>query len=120
MSLDITLISKDPQIKECEHCRIEYEDHEYLFDANITHNLTTMASKANIYDCLWNADQLKTAEEIIEPLKKGLTDMKERPYYYKQFDTSNGWGTYNQFIPWLENLLEACIDYPDATICISK
>lgn len=106
MSLDVTL----------------YRDGEEVFDANITHNLGDMASEAGIYDCVWRPDEngITRAGQIIEPLRTGLHKMIEQPTHFKQFDASNGWGKYEQFVPWLAKYLEACIANPDASVRVCR
>lgn len=125
MSLDVNLIGKEVERKcECSHCghiHITTEG-ENLFSSNITSNLNIMASNAGIYRILWRADELgiQTASELIDPLKEGLAKLKSNPAHYKQFDAKNGWGTYDQFIPWIEEYLQACIDYPEARVFVSR
>ena len=92
-----------------------------VYEANITHNLAGMADAAGIYVTLWNADkQTTTAFDLIQPLQWAIDDMEKRPDFYKHFDAENGWGTYDDFVPWLEELLEACKMYPNAKVEISK
>jgi len=88
---------------------------------NITHNLGRMASEAGIYKHLWRPEEIgiKTAGQLIKPLETAIKDMEKRPEYYKQFDASNGWGTYNDFMPWLKKLLQACKDYEKSIIKVS-
>jgi len=116
---------------------------EYLYTDNITHNLGDMAVKAGIYEALWRPyrlrdgfkdipqDDYKTemefennqtirAEEIIPYLKKGLKDLKKRPEYFKQFNAENGWGLYENFVPFVEDYLNACIENPNAVIGVSR
>lgn len=118
MSLDVYLRT----IKTCSHCGQPTGETEIVYDANTTHNLGAMAKEAGIYQHVWYPEELgiTTASELIESLTKGILDMKARPNYYKQFNAANGWGTYEQFIPWLEKYLEACTDYPDAVIEVSR
>jgi len=118
MSLNVWLSIKNDV---CECCGRGYEGTE-VFSANITHNLSTMAENAGIYNHLWRAEKIgiTAARELIEPVSKGLADMKKRPEFYKQFDSSNGWGMYEDFVPWIENYLEACKKWPDAKIGISR
>lgn len=91
---------------------------DQVFETNITHNLGAMANAVNIYDCLWRAPEnnVTKASQLIQPLTIGLDKLKSDPKHYRQFNTSNGWGTYEQFVPWVEKLLEACIEYPEAKI----
>jgi|TARA_Y100000296_G_C4988880_1_gene164360 hypothetical protein len=93
-----------------------------VFDANVTHNLTKMADEAGVYDCCWRPEErgYGKASQLIDPLRKGIADMKARPEHFKQFNASNGWGLYKHFLPWLERLLRACEDDPDADIWTSR
>lgn len=122
MSLDIYLNSPDKQAKVCNHCDSTYYETEEYFSCNITHNLGQMAGKAGIYDHLWRPETLgiTTASQLIEPLTTAIQHMKDRPEYYKQFDSENGWGTYKDFLPWLIKLVEECKCYPEAVIYVSR
>jgi hypothetical protein len=88
MSLDVYLITKEPQIKKAtsgifvrengqtkeitqeewnaknpnsEPVKFEQEDTETneVYSANITHNLNTMADEAGIYEHLWRPDEIQ-------------------------------------------------------------
>lgn len=96
----------------------EIIQHE-VFSTNVTHNLNTIAEKAGIYEALWHKQGITKAEDYIELLSNTLVMMKNHPNYFKQFDASNGWGTYEHFVPWLERLLEACHTYPIADVGVS-
>ena len=93
-----------------------------VFDTNITHNLGQMADAAGIYYACWRPEEIgaKHANDIIDILEDGLNDMKARPDYYRQFDSPNGWGTYDNFLPWVEKYLLACKENPDAEIEVSR
>lgn len=93
-----------------------------VFDCNITHNLTEMASRAGIYDALWRPDEhgYKKAGQIITILREGLTKLEAKPEYFKLFDSPNGWGMYEHLIPFVKAVLEACEEYPDADIRVSR
>lgn len=90
----------------------------YVCDESITHNLTTMAEKAGIYTCLWRPDEngFKSASDIIEPLEKGLKELKARPAYFQEFNSPNGWGMYEHFVPFVERILDAATKHPKALI----
>lgn len=107
MSLDVYLTA----VKSCT-----------VFDANITHNLNRMAEAAAIYKHLWRPEEIgiTKAAQLIEPLKAGLALMKSDPERFRAFNASNGWGTYEQFIPWIEKYLAACEENPDASVSISR
>jgi hypothetical protein len=93
-----------------------------VFDANITHNLTEMASEAEIYHALWRPDEhgYTNAEQIIPILRKGVALLENDPERFKKFDSPNGWGLYIHFVPFVKKVLAACEEYPDADIRVSR
>lgn len=60
------------------------------------------------------------ARDLIEPLRKGLADLKARPAHFERFNSPNGWGRYEHFVPWVERYLAACEDYPNAEVSVSR
>lgn len=95
---------------------------ECLYEANITHNLTRMAEAAGIYKHLWRPEEIgiTKAEQLIAPLTEGLAKLQANPVHYAQFNASNGWGLYEQFVPWVSRYLEACQEFPNADVCVSR
>jgi len=93
-----------------------------VFQANITHNLGAMAKAAGIYAAVWRPEYIGVtkAADLIEPLRTGIATLKANPAYFKTFDAPNGWGLYENFVPWLEKYLAACIENPDADISVSR
>ena len=120
MSLDVILLKKFHVTYD--NGKTLEEKEERVFDANITHNLGLMADKAGIYFALWRPEEIgKTkASEIVELLEKGLTNLKSRPEYFETFNYENGWGMYKNFVPFVEKYLEACKEFPNATIEVSR
>jgi len=116
MSLDIELVitANDFPFKET------------VFETNITRNLIPMAEHSELYIPLWKPHLLLHrkkqqqnelyAKDIISHLEKGLTQLKERPFYFKKYNASNGWGKYKQFVPTMEAYLAACKKHPNALI----
>ena len=98
------------------------EEDEYVYEANITHNLGQMAAEAEIYEALWRPEEMNAvkAGDIIEILAGGLAYLKTSPHRFKQHEAPNGWGTYENFVPFVEKYLEACKEYPGATIVVSR
>ena len=107
MSLDITLIKTQP-------CAI-YED-------NITHNLNEMAEAAGLYEALWYPEKIdaKDARDIIPFLRAGLAKLRAQPDHFRQYNPSNGWGSYEGLVEFVKNYLAACEEYPDAKIEVSR
>jgi hypothetical protein len=89
---------------------------------NITHNLNKMAEAAGIYKVLWRPDEngYQLAGDIIPVLEEGLAKLKADPSFYKQFDSPNGWGIYDHFVPFVERVLEHCKGNPEAIIVVSR
>lgn len=139
MSLDVSLYKV--KYLECE-CGKKHEiENECLFEANITHNLNEMAAKAGIYEACWRPYRLHSeykpsdnyviemefedsvtikAKDIIPLLEKGYEDMKNRPKFYEKFNSTNGWGLYIHFLPWVKKYLDACKEYPDAIVKVDR
>jgi hypothetical protein len=107
MSLDVSLVDEN----ECE-----------VFSANITHNLNTMANKCDLYKALWRPEEIyvRHAADLIEYLDRGIQKLVQNPSHYSTFNASNGWGTYDNFLPWCCRYLEACRKYPNSHINISR
>jgi hypothetical protein len=120
MSLDVYLSRK--RLVSYDGAKTFYEEYEECYQSNITHNLGIMADAAGIYKALWRPEEIgiTKAGDLVPIIENGLADMKERPEYYKQFDTPNGWGTYKDFVPWIEEYLDACKIYPEAQITVSR
>lgn len=93
-----------------------------VYSSNITHNLNTMAEAAGIYKHLWRPDELgiKTAAELIEPLREGLARLRATPDVFVALEPENKWGTYRDFVPWVARYLAACEENPDATVGVSR
>jgi hypothetical protein len=122
MSLDVSLYSKEKKTVMCYSCMHEHEEQEILYDANITHNLGEMAAKAGVYKALWRPEEIgaKYAKDIIEIVEKGLDDLRARPEYFEQFNSPNGWGMYEHFVPFVSDYLNALKENPDAEIHVSR
>lgn len=90
----------------------------YIFSRNITHNLTRMANEAGIYEHLWRPEEVgaTVGADLIEPLCGGLALLKSDPERFRKLNPSNGWGDYKGLVEFVEEYLEACKKYPEATI----
>ncbi len=89
-----------------------------VYWANITHNLGAMAAEGGLYEMLWHPEGagITSARQLIEPIQKAVAAMKADPARFKKHNAPNGWGLYEHWLPWLERLLAACQEYPDATV----
>lgn len=95
---------------------------DYVFHANITHNLKEMADKADLAKPLWHPDALsiKNAVDLIPYLEKGLAKLTKDIPYFKQFNPTNGWGDYEGLFKFVLSYLTACIQYPNAVVEVSR
>ena len=140
MSLHIDLYENE--ILECECGRKHLISTDSVYDTNITHNLGKMASEAGIYDALWRPYRLVDgynipednhdaewklessttiiAMDIIDIIEKGLIDLKARPEHFEKFDSSNGWGLYKHFVPFVEKYLNALKEHPKAIVKVDR
>jgi len=125
MSLDVYLSGEPKEINcvcsACNHLHTRM-DSEGFYSRNITHNLTEMADEAGIYKHLWRPDEIgiKKAAQLIEPLAKGLADLKARPEHFAKFNPHNGWGDYAGLVDFVTEYLAACREYPQANVSVSR
>lgn len=125
MSLDVTLSRTLYLSYDKGETYIEQQEEVYL--ANITHNLNKMAMEVSVqhhtlYEYLWRPEELEItkASELIYPLTIGLAKLKDNPDFYKTFDSPNGWGLYEHFVPFVEEYLQACTANPECTVHASR
>lgn len=109
----------------CEPVRMETETETEtctVFSANITHNLNTMANAAGIYQALWRPEEIgiTTAGQLVPLLRAGLGKLRADPEKFEALNPCNGWGSYDGFVPWVANYLDACEQYPDAEVSVSR
>ena len=93
-----------------------------VYEDNITHNLGKMAGEAGIYEALWRPEEvgITKAEQLIEPLQAGLKNLKTTPEIYREHNPSNGWGSYEGLTSFVERYIDACKEYPEATVSVSR
>lgn len=94
------------------------QDKQEVFSRNITHNLGKMAYEAGIYNVLWHPEEngFIKAKDCIPVLSKGLIELVTNKAKYEAFNSKNGWGMYEHFVPFVTNVLSACAEYPEAEI----
>ena len=107
MSLDITLTAVRPTV---------------VWDGNITHNLTAMAGKVDLYIPIWHPESLgiRTAKELIPYLDKGYDRLIKEHDDCMAYSPANGWGTYHNLCHFVRQYLDHCRAYPDAEIGVSR
>jgi hypothetical protein len=93
-----------------------------LFWANITHNMGPMAEEAGIYKALWRPEEIgcEFASDIIELLDNGLDRLKKNRNHMEKFNPKNNWGSWEALVNFTEEYLQACKEYPNAKIYVSR
>lgn len=93
-----------------------------VFTANITHNMGAMAAECGLYDPLWCPEEnnLTRAAQLVEPLRAGLTSLRDDRARLQEFNPENGWGNYDLLVRFTENYLAACEQWPDAEVSVWK
>lgn len=112
MSLDLIFTGESyKSLCICPSCGHEHEKEEEEYESfNITHNLNKMADACGLYGPLWqpSTEGVETAGDLIKPIERGLETLRSDPEKFRPLSASNGWGTYDQFITWLERVLKFC------------
>lgn len=105
-----------------EPFRVIETETDTLYSSNITHNLARMANEVGIYKHLWRPEEvgMEFASDLIDPLREALHLLKMSPEKYKKFNPENGWGSYDVFVNFVENYLNACYKFRDAEIAVSR
>lgn len=98
------------------------EDDDYVYSRNITHNLGRMADEAGIGKHLWEPDEIGIthAHQLIDPLREGLALLRGDSARFQAFNPSNGWGSYEGLVEFVDSYLAACERYPMAEVEVSR
>lgn len=91
-----------------------------VYSANITHNLIDMAKAAGIYRPLWRPAYGTRAKDLVDQLSAAVTEMVLNQKHFDAFNSPNGWGKWENFLPWCARLLQACRDNPEAIVEVSR
>ena len=107
MSLDITLTAVRPTT---------------VWEGNITHNLTKMASEVDLYLPLWRPEELniRLAGDLVPYLEHGLSRLISEQARLLQYNPPNGWGHYDNLVSFVTLFLHHARLHPDAEILISR
>ena len=131
MSLDLSLVGPETTLEcICQNCdnRHQRKTREHFWDTNITHNVASMfraappavvdihgETQGSAYNVLWHGDGLRAGDQI-DLLAQARRFMEANPFYFKQLQASNSWGTYEQALSWLDEVIEAFKKYPNAVL----
>lgn len=98
---------------------IEIETNEF-WHGNIKHNLMEMADACwpdseSLYSLLWSKENPNNIVYYIQQLFACLTELQNNPETYKQFNSSNVWGAYEQLVKFVRSFIHALIDMPEGS-----
>jgi hypothetical protein len=100
-----------------------------VYSQNITHNLGKMATQVflsngmTLYDVLWRPDEqenLLIASDISDLLDEGWNILLSDPEKFKKFNPENGWGSYEGLCDFVYKYRNACRNYPNADLYVSR
>ncbi len=93
-----------------------------IYEMNITHNLVKMADDAGIYKYLWRPEEIgiTKAEQLINPLREGLSMLLSDPERFKKFNPENKWGSYESLVDFVRKYISACEENPNASVSVSR
>lgn len=100
-------------------CSCSNRSAETVCAVDITYNLAEMWRAAGLPFSDENIEGM-TGKDMGEALEEGLALLQADPERYKAFNPSNGWGTYEGLCDAVKQLLDACKQYPTATISCSR
>lgn len=121
MSLDVSLYEGTRTV-ECSECGHEHLESICVYTDNITHNLNKMAEAAGLYNVCWRPDEngYVKAKDILPILEQGFGKLIRDPDNYKQYNPSNGWGSYEGLLQFVASYILACKEHPEAVIRVSR
>lgn len=98
---------------------LEDESHD-VASFSCTHYLARMASEAGVYNELWRPvetfGEFARASDLILGLQDGVERLEADPDEFSKFDCPSGRGTYQVFVDFVVEVLEACERHPRARV----
>jgi hypothetical protein len=81
-----------------------------------------LGSALTLYDVMWRPDEhnMVYAHHIAEYLDKAFNVLLSEPNFFSTFNPENGWGSYEGLVDFVYEYRNACWDFPDAELHISR
>lgn len=90
----------------------------WVYSANITHNLAAMAQEVDLYTPLWRPEEIGITQawQLVRPLTEGLKRLLAEQERLQAFNPSNGWGNYELLLAFAKDYLAACEKNPTCRV----
>ena len=109
MSDDVT-VTESVACPACGHCKGE------VFEFSPTYNLRPMFHAAGF--CLRDFNGM-TGAEVAPVLTVAVASMEADPAKFRALDAPNGWGTYDDIMPYLRRFRDAVSAHPAASVVVT-
>lgn len=86
-----------------------------VYDGNITHNVSAMWNKANVYNVLYGSNGARCGD-YLEQLQAGIAKMIAPKSEFEKLNPANGWGNYKVALDFLIEFTQAVAENPNAII----
>ncbi len=93
-----------------------------VYQGNVTNNLVPMACEAGVYEHIWMPEEIgiTKAQQLIGPLENALVKMCDNPARFERYNPTNGLGSYQSFLGFVQGYLDACRENPDADVRVNR
>lgn len=93
-----------------------------LWERNITHNVNKTAMAIGAYECLWRPEEISVvyAKDNIDNLRRAIGMMYLNYTALEKLNPENGWGSLDGLIDFTKSYLEACVEFTDSIIEVSR
>jgi hypothetical protein len=108
---------------DCGNNHRKTERKEYYW-ATVSNCHRELARAAEVYTAVWepNTAGSTVAKQLIVPLTIGLAELEVHPEKFESIARRSvcaPYGGYQSFVHFIQGYLQACIEYPDATVRVS-
>jgi len=93
------------------------DEPDEVYWSNYTSNMSPMWKDAGIDLVDFNGRPAADLDRALTPV---LSVLRADPGRWRAYDAPNGWGTYASALEWLDGILAACREHPDAVVRVSR
>ena len=93
------------------------DEPDEMYWSNYTSNMSPMWKDAGIDLVDFNGRPAADLDRALTPV---LSTLRADPERWRAYDAPNGWGSYASALDWLDGILAACREHPDAVVRVSR